>query len=80
MSMVFIFATNFFLFLSASYNRKMDLQKEFSREDLQNIDPWLVFTLVGYIVMAFGMFNIKVIADPGYLPKQDIESSDNVLG
>jgi len=30
--------------------------------------------------MAFGMFNIKAISDPGYQPKLDIESSGNVLG
>lgn len=80
MSMIFIFSANILLFFSACYNRKVDLTQEFSRDDLQNIDTWLVFTLVGYIIMAFGMFNIKAIADPGCLPKQDIESSDNVLG
>lgn len=80
MSLIFIFTTNIFLFYSACYNRRVDLGKEFSRDDLQNIDPWVAFTLVGYIIMAFGMFRIKAIADPGYLQKQDIDSSDNVLG
>ena len=80
MSLKFIFTTNFILFYGACYNRRVELAKEFTRDDLQNIDPWVAFTLVGYIIMAFCMFRIKAIADPGYLPKQDIDSSDNILG
>lgn len=49
-----------------------------SSEDFSHIDPWVAGTLVGLVFITFGMFNLRII-DPGYLPKKDIKSRDNVL-
>ena len=72
--------TNAFLFYSASFNRNINLKAELGREDLQNIDPWLFATIIGYIIMIFGMFNLRAVSDSGTLPKNDYESSENILG
>jgi len=73
MSFIFIMTTNLFLFYSACFNRGVSLKKEFMREDLKNIDLWVVGTIVGYIFLVFGMFNLKMIQDPGYLPKKELD-------